>query len=296
MRYASILFFFALCGLFSCSLIDRPEPAPGYVMIRPPKVELDSLTGFTSQTGIRNVWFYHGGFLQGVYRIQPDTPIVFPIADLTRTDFFMEGGVYESGQSVFHIPYPFWNRISFNTQLTALDTLVLEPTFEYVEPRFYDFRVNEGFEGGAVDFVPFSLGLTEPDSTFIRLRSDDVFQGTGSGYVTFGPDDRYFQAVNSSPFSLTRGEEVFAEITYKNSMPFTVGLLYQNSSGLGSAEVLTVTPTGQWNTVYVHFVEEVRDVIGLGGVNTQFWLWLKADGEGKTGYIAFDDMRVITTK
>lgn len=293
---ATTLLLLVITLFTGCELIDPPEPAPAYLRLTNPRVEIDSVNQFYSNLGIRNVWLYHGGNFQGLYSIAPDSEIVIPVINLDRSDFYMEGGIYESGQSSFQLPYGFWKRVNFDQALTALDTFDVDLRFEYVEERFYDFRVNETFEGNSVDFVPFSLGLTQEDSTFIRLRHDTPHRGTGYAYINFGPDDRYFQTINSSPFLLVRGKQVYAEITYRNSMPFTVGLLYQNNSGLGFKEVLTLSASNEWNTVYVHFVEQVRDIVNAGGADTAFWLYLLADGEGKDGFIALDDVRVITER
>jgi hypothetical protein len=95
---------------------------------------------------------------------------------------------------------------------------------------------------------------------------------------------------------LVRGKQTYAEVTYRNSMPFNVGLLYQGSSGLRFREVLTLSASPTWNTVYVHLSEQVREIVNDGGENTAFWLYLKTDGEGKDGFIALDDLRLITER
>jgi hypothetical protein len=293
---ANALLVLAFLFVTGCELLDPPEPAPAYLRLVNPRVELDSVNQFYSNIGIRNVWLYHGGNFQGLYNVLPDSEVVIPVIDLERSDFIMEGGIYETGQSAFHLPYGFWKRENFNLDLTPLDTFTIDLRFEYVEDRFYDLRVNESFEGNSVDFVPFSLALNEPGGTFMALRSDAPFQGTGYAHVNFGPGDRYFQAINSSPFSLTRGKQVYGEITYRNSIPLTVALLFQNAAGLSSRDVVTLSATNTWNTVYVHFVDLVREIVNTGGENTAFWLYLKADSEDKEGFIALDDVRLITER
>jgi hypothetical protein len=292
-----ILFACVLFGLHSCKLFDPPEQLAGYLKLRNARVEIDSVTGQTSNIGLRNVWIYHAGLLQSISSTQ-DSAVVIPLLSLDRSDFAIDGGVYETGQSAYNVPYPFWKPFNFNAQMQALDTVVAEPVFEYIDQRFYDLMMNEGFEGGSVDLVPFSTALTQSDSTFVRLRNNgDVFHGSGMGFVNFGPNDRYFEGINALPFLLKRGQECYAEITYKSSMPFTVGLVYENVGlGLGSVEIVTVTPSPNWNTIYVHMVTEVRSIVNAGGEDTDFWLWLKNDGKGQDGYIQFDDIRVLQAK
>lgn len=279
-----------------CDAINPAEELPAYVSFQDPEVVLDENTGFTSKAGLRNVWLYHGGFLQGAYRLDPSVDTngrVIPILQLELTDFFLDGGIYESGLSSFQIPYPFWDRLTFDWQATVGDTLFLTPQFHYLDLNTAQIPVDEYFDGGSIDFLPFGSTLANLDSTFIRLRTDDVFQGTGSGYVNFAAGDRWFEMINSTPFQTTQSSNIFAEITYKNTIPFSVGLVYQSILGTGSRTIVNVSPTGEWNTIYVHMISEVRAIINSNGPATNFWLWIKADGADKEGYIRFDDIRVI---
>ncbi len=286
----------AVIFLSGCDLINPAEELPAYISIQEPQVVIDEATGFATKAGIRNVWLYHAGFLQGAYQTDPEAfPLgrVVPVLDLKRSDYFMEGGIYESGQSSFQIPYPFWDRVTFDWQATAGDTHVVTPSFHYVDPGLYITSLDEHFDGGSIDFVPFSSGLPSDSSAFFDLRSTDVFHGTGIGYVDFTAQRRYFETINSTPFQTTQSSNIFAEITYKNTIPFSVGLIYQSISGVLRQDVLTVSPNGNWNTVYVHLITEVRAIINANGPATLFWLWIRADGGGDEGYIKFDDIRVI---
>jgi hypothetical protein len=166
------------------------------------------------------------------------------------------------------------------------------PRFHYIDPSNYISPIDEHFEGGSIDFLPFASGLN-PDSTNLRFRRDDVFQGLSVGYVPFGANDHFFEVINSTSFFTTQASNIYAEITYKNTIPFTVGLVYQSALGTQAVEIVSVSPSNQWNTIYVHLISEVRKIINTSGPSTAFWLWLKADGEGNEGYIRFDDIRVI---
>jgi hypothetical protein len=296
-RFAACLL--AISVLTGCSLFDREEEIPAYLQFRNPRVVLDENTGFSTNTGIRDVWLYQAGFLQGVYPVNPVQDgmwATIPVIDLEKTAFFMDGGIHETGQSAFHLPYPFWDRIEFNLDLVSGDTFVVDPEFHYVEEERYVTPVVERFEGTLVDLVPFSTSLTESDSTFIRPSTRDVFQGNASGYVDFGPDDRWFEAINSTAFQLDRSKDVYLEITYKNNIPFEVGLVYQNLAGLFPEPVITVTPRTEWNTIYIHLIEQARNILNLSSSVANFWIWIKADGQGNDGYIYLDNVRLIREK
>jgi hypothetical protein len=301
MTRAFPLFLLALCTLFwGCELINPAEELPAYISVQNPKVVIDESTGFMSEVGLRNVWLYHGGYLQGVYQLDPTIDTngrVVPFLQVDRSDFFLEGGIYESGQAAFQISYPFWDRLSFDWQGTVGDTHVVTPVFHYIDPSLYLTPVNEHFDGGSIDFERFASGLIPPSatdsSTFFVLRTDDVFHGNGAGHVLFDASHRYFETINGSPFFTEQSSNIFVEVTYKSTIPFTVGMVYVSNNAVSSQEIITVSPSGNWNTIYVHMITEVRKIINTNGPDTQFYLWLKADGGSKEGYIRFDDVRVI---
>ncbi|HHG85925.1 MAG TPA: hypothetical protein ENJ82_14355 [Bacteroidetes bacterium] len=289
--------FFVLISVFSsCQLFDREEEVPAFFQFRNPRVILDETTGFSTNTGIRDIWLYQAGFLQGTYPVNPVIDSAWttvPVKQLGKSRYFMEGGVHESGVSTLHLPYTFWDRVTFNLVGTAGDTSIIDPVFHYLDDQRFTAPVNEKFEGGLVDLIPFNKSLSEPDSTFIRPSNIDPFQGNASGYIHFGPDDRWFEAINSTSFKLDRSKDTWLEITYRSNIKFEAGFVYQNTTGFGNASIVTVAPRTKWNTIYIHLIGQLREIINAGGTNTDFWMWLFADGEGNDGYIYFDNIRLL---
>lgn len=292
----SLLFLVLVISLGACRLFDPEEELPAYVKFQNPRVVLDSASGFSSGVGIRNIWVYHGGFLQGTYPLKADSAIVIPYIPVSTTDFYMEGGIYESGQSLFNLPYPFWDRVYFDVVQQIGDTTVIEPVFEYVPTTQYETRVYETFDDGSLEFQSFARALSEPDSTTFRMRTTSAFRGARGGYIHFGPGDRYFEVINTDPFLLSRQTDTYIEITYRNSIPFRVGLVYDDGFSPRIEEIMTVAPKSDWNTVYVHLIQNIRNIINAYGTNTQFYLWLYADGEEQEGFIEMDDIRLIKEK
>ena len=208
----------------------------------------------------------------------------------------MDPGIYESGQSAFQIPYPFWDRVTFRWEANPMDTMKLTPEFHYRDEASFDAPVEEHFEGGGIGFSQFGAAF-DPLATNLTTSTDAPFQGTGSGKVIFDATHRFFEVVSSVDFRTKASLNIFAEITYKNTIPFTVGLVHTSiTGGTQKQEILTVSENTNWNTVYVHMITEVRNIINAYGEGTAFFLWLKADGDYKDGYILFDDLRVIKEK
>ncbi len=281
-----------------CDIVNPPEPSGAYIQFENPQVQLSENTGFTSTAGIRDVWLYHNGLLQGVYPVQPPLSgnwTTVPYILEPTNNFQLEGGIHESGVGTVHLPYPFWERVSFDVTPQAGDTFVVTPVFEYVTEDRYNIDFSESFESNLISFLPFSSALNNADSTFILRRRDDPFQGERCGFVNFGPSDRWFEVISQNNFKLFRDKDVYAEITYRNSVELGVGLIYEDvlTGQIRSEPVVVLRPSTGWNTVYVHLIGQAREIINLTSTDTNFWLWLKADGGGDDGFIYLDDIRLI---
>ena len=96
------------------------------------------------------------------------------------------------------------------------------------------------------------------------------------------------------PFFLPQGgnNRIFVEITYKNDIPFTVGMYHNNINFEEVGGEVYYNPRSEWNTVYIDVNDEVRAIPG----NEQFTLFLRANGGGDIGEIRFDNIRVVHFK
>lgn len=288
--------FATTVSLTSCEVINPAEEVPAYLSFRNARVLLDENSSFSSRVGIKDIWFYHSGFLQGIFPVNSDEDpngiLTIPYINVPDTSFYIKGGVIETGQSSFRLPYPFWDDFFFFVDQDPGDTAIVEPLIRYKDPSEYTLATAEDFEGISFGLTPFNRALTNEDSTNF-VRSSDAFMGNWSGKVNFGPGKRYFEVINTSPFFLNRTKDTYAEITYKCNLEFNIGLVYLGVNGLFIEPVLTVSPRGDWNTVYVHLIQQIRDIINDNGEFTQFWLWLYADGNENDGYLCLDNVRLI---
>jgi|GEM_PF-1364062 len=298
-KYFALLLLLTGLTTAGCEIVNPAEELPAYISFQDATVLLDENTGFTYPAGLKDLWLYHGGVLEGVYPINndedPNSVLTVPYIDLLNTNFFAQGGILESGLSTFRLPYVFWEDLDFTVSQNPGDTFLVTPVFRYIDDSRYELEVDEDFEGSSFSLIPFNRALTTDDSTYLN-RTTDAFMGNFSGIVDFGTDDRWFEVISATPFPLALNEDVYAEITYKSTVEFRVGLVYQGLTGLFTEQVLTVTPQEDWNTVYVHLIQQVRDIINANNEFTNFWLWIFADGEGNDGYICFDNVRLIHQK
>ncbi|MEM7659272.1 MAG: hypothetical protein AAF399_24335, partial [Bacteroidota bacterium] len=91
------------------------------------------------------------------------------------------------------------------------------------------------------------------------------------------------------------------EITYKNDIPFTAGLLYVTVSGTDIGDLnsnLVFFSPDKWNTVYIHVNDQVRGVPGTA----IFKPYLRAtsldnsSAEIQEGTLLVDNIRLIHFK
>ncbi len=280
-----ISFIFLLLFIFlltACSLINPPEELPAYIQFDSAVVIVDSSSGFQSSLGVKDIWLFQDGKLTG---IQP-LPSTVPYIHLDQTDFFLEGGVYESGLSSFKLPYPFWKQVEFQTGGIPGDTLVVHPVFRYFSDDEIDFSFEEDFEGG----IKFETAGLESVPATLSPGMTTVFHGSRSGEVLIDSAGKFLNVKSLTPLpNISNDNDIWAEITYKTDVSFQAGVWRQVQGGpfAGFSEVV-ITPKEDWNTVYIHLASLVRAAQG-----TPVYFWIRAGSANSTGTIHLDNIRVV---
>ncbi|MCB9230248.1 MAG: hypothetical protein H6581_01175 [Bacteroidia bacterium] len=272
--------------LTSCEIINPKEDLPGYIRVQNPQVLVDSTAGFYSSLGIKDVWAYQEGNLLGAFSI----PGTFPYLNVEKGNFTLDGGVYESGLSSFRLPYPFWNHVNFTVTQNALDTIVVEPVFTYLNQDYLTVAFEENFEDFTTQFNPI---LTLDTANFFRTSSK-AFQGNYSGVAHFAPGADKMEIVSDQLPYIHRNVDAWCEVTYNTDVPFAVGIYWLDGAPSTASEV-TFSPTnGEWKTVYVHMTTLIRNT--PDNASTQKGIWIKALPESATGSLYLDNIRLIHFK
>lgn len=280
-----------LASLTGCKVFDPEEEIPAYITIQNGQYQQDITGGnFLTDQGLKDVWVYKNGLLQGIYEL----PATFPVLEPEKNTIRLRGGIYESGLSAFHLPYHFWEILDYAPTLAPGDTAVIEPVFNYVDNSLYELKVNETFENQDVNFAPFAY--FQSDTARILKSSIDPFKGNTVGKVHFDDDSRHFEvaSINPNPLNLLPANDTYLEITYKSGVALAVGLVYQNTNeGVGIYNAIVLNPKNEWTTVFVHLVDGIRQ---RSTTDTDYNIWLYADGGGETTDLFLDEIRLITVK
>ncbi|MEM9986496.1 MAG: hypothetical protein AAF804_15495, partial [Bacteroidota bacterium] len=239
----------------------------------------------------------HNGEVHGVHRVPRTVPILLQ-AD--RNELTIRGGIFRNGLSSTRAPYPFWQPITLQLNAAPLDTVDLGLEFEYW-PRdsIVVYPLEENFEGGGgVTFVS-NLDLDNP--TRLEGTTSRAYQGNWSGRVLFTETSYNFEALSADFLVLPRrnDNDVYLEITYQNTTPFTAGLFYTNLNATNVQELplgVGFLSEDKWTTSYLHLQPLIQSVEpGL------FKLYLRGSGENSEGEIQpgnlfIDQVRIIHFK
>lgn len=285
-------------SLAGCSLFDPVEPQPIFLKLAESQVRVANPSGvIVDQQGLRDFWLDHNGAQLGVYRTGRVIPL---LPDPDRNELTIRGGIFANGLSGIRNAYPFWQPITLQLDAEPLDTVELDLTFEYF-PRdsIVVYPLEETFETGGTD--AFISRASQPNSTLLTPTTLDIYQGDRSGRVRFTPNQHDFEANSRELFALRRSSDndIYLELTYRNTVPFTVELFFVNRSQTN----LLSLPTGvqflspdSWNTVYVHLLPLVQSTQEDGA----YQIRLRANsrdsqtGEVQSGDVFLDNIRLVT--
>lgn len=289
--------FWALCLLMcgswmSCEWIDRPENPPVYIKLQPAKVLLDSASNFSAPAGIKDLWIDHNGQSIGVHRL----PRIIPVLEAEPNRLTFSGGIFENGLSSIRSRYPFWIPQTLTLSADPLDTVSYAFTFSYYPDTVIQFAFLETFEEAS---TRLSANLSGSNRANMTVSSLESFQGSFSGRVSMGPGSFTFEAVAAEFIALpqTGTNDVYMEISYKNTIPFSAGILYATTNGaaVGDLNHGLVYQSDDWNTVYIHINDQIRSI----GSTAIFKPYIRAssldetNGEVTSGEIFLDNIRII---
>ncbi len=271
--------------LVSCEEIAPSAEIPIFVKLE--EVTLTDLSGqrINNPPGIRDVWVYDLQSFQGAYSLSNTFPVLPPENGILR----LEAGIFVDGLSSFRRAYPFLQPTEVEVSVDPADTLRLRPNFRYFAASALEIPFSESFEGGVSKLV---TTISDPNSTRIIVTSEDSFTGSASGKVTFNSSQNLMFLQSNAFFPLPQGnaEDVFVEISYRNSVPFTVGLNVVSNSGTQSlTHPVTYSGSDNWNTVFVYLTPLLDNV----PLNSVFQLFISANSGGSSGTIFLDNVRII---
>jgi hypothetical protein len=98
---------------------------------------------------------------------------------------------------------------------------------------------------------------------------------------------------SADAFELPKGgKNVYVELNYKTTVPFTVGVYAYRPSGIEQKPTATVLPKDEWNKIYINLMTEVSGTPDA----ESFKLFIgskKSVANGKTDSIFLDNIKLV---
>ncbi len=279
------LVLIGLMGVAGCDIINPEESLPAYLDIQGASVLVSEPQSLASSLGIRDLWLFRGNEQIGTYQI----PRVIPYFPTEQTEFVITGGVFETGLSAARVSYPFWQPLTIQIPNTPLDTFVLTPQFRYYSDTVLQVPFSETFEGFGTNLIETATGAA---AAALTINTSDAFEGSRSGQINFTSDFTFYEGSSADFFPLPQSgnNDIWVEVTYKNNIPFTVGLSFITGSNSGElGDGILFNSNLEWNTAYIHVNDFVRSV----SETAVFRLFIRANGNGNAGTLLLDQVRII---
>ncbi len=278
--------------LGGCNLINPAEPVPAYLHIRPfqyvPGVADAPATQYALDATV-----YANNLLLGTF----DLPATIPVLASGATQITVYPSIFADGQRTLRFPYPFYAGLDLPLDLKPGQTTRIEPTLAYTARTQFAFKADFqsanalGFSLTPVGRPRYQLLVTDADSLAGSLRGSG-----GKVGLVLGRRDTTTSFFLESDFNGTlpqRGRPVYAELDYRCTMAFRVGVVYTPDGGGAPVRVadLTVYPKREWTKLYVSLIDEVSNV-NLPA--TLFRLSIEGLPTGAPGeYLALDNVRLV---
>ncbi|NNE54905.1 MAG: hypothetical protein HKN32_02715, partial [Flavobacteriales bacterium] len=190
------------------------------------------------------------------------------------------------------IMYPFLKPHEVSVDLTAGDTIVVKPEFEYRDNVFF---IHEDFESGS------QLGETSSSQVQMSIvdntNPDDVFEGEHSAYVEIPGDFVLWEGRWQNEMFLPATERIWLELNYKCNNTFAVGLYAVQGVDEAKSLALIMNPTTddagvpQWNKIYVELTTSAAQYPSADYFNLYLECARQTDVE--TAQVWLDNLKIV---
>ena len=248
MKKFSFLVFLSLAFILSC---DKAEEIPAYIRLEPFVVQTIDGTSFQE---ITEGWIFVDGEFLGAYSLPGEVPVL----KTGTLDVEVAPGIKENG--IANTPNIYTPLVSYKTivDLVAGETLTVYPKTSYNTNTSVPNGGQEDFEGGST--IPFEDADNYPTS-FLKIENGGKFNRHLVLQIdTLLPEN----SINTTPafegIPVSGGQEVWLEMHYQNSVPFSVYLFGSDKNDpefIVPIQVFSFNNAEEWNKIYLNLTEFV---------------------------------------
>lgn len=292
--YPLLSLIFILFMLSSCDKFDGDQTIPSYIAIDSLGFDAaDDIQG-TSNQKIIDAWIYVDDNIIGGFELPARVPVL--VNGIHKLE--VRGGIMLNGIPETRAPNPCWKPMIINAYNFTPDSI----------SRFYN--VTTYYENCSFvwmeDFEDASLaikGSNNSDSGIVRTYPagapealiEDFSQYSGISYLDADHPDLQLVSVSGSDegYVFDRGDFIFLELNYKNTIPVVVGLyITLTDNTVEERSFLIISPSDEWNKIYVNFTPIVNETTDA----RDYTVYLEAslpDGT-EDAVIVLDNIKLVT--
>ncbi len=254
----------------SCSLFDKKEQAPSYLIIDSVGINPNYAEYGTSSHNISDVWVYANDLLIGCFEL----PAKIPILAEGNVKITALAGVKVDGISATRATYPFYASAVFNCNLSPEAPVRIKPIFNFDISTQIAF--SEDFEsagilfGKAINSDTTITATNNPLDIFVN-QQDNSEVNNYSGVINLNNEKDTFEIETINGYVLPKnGTYVFLEMNYKCTTPIIVGTKAIYSSTINRNPKIVLNPTNTWKKVYVNLTVSVSSEINASNFKIFF--------------------------
>jgi hypothetical protein len=287
--------FIVLAILFSgCDKFEGEQTIPSYLKIDSLAFIREDDSQGTNNQKIVDAWIYIDDDLIGGFEL----PALVPILNDGTHKLELRPGIILNGIADTRAPNPCFKPIIINnfdlfidSTVTATGTTTYYENAEFIWMEDFEdpsLAIHESINsdtiiyrtepanapGAFLDPTSQFSGISYMDETrnYVQLVSDD---GDGGGFV------------------FDRGDFIFLEMNYRNTVPLVVGLYIElMDNTIQERSFLVINPSDDWNKIYINFTPIVNETVDA--VNYKVFIEAYNADNDANAFMMLDNLKLVT--
>lgn len=255
----------------------------------------------TASDAFSTVWVLHQQEVIGIYELPATFPVILGTGPqkVTLLPAMNLNGI-SSLRTIYSAVKPIELQLDIQPD-DYLDTLRFSPAaLSTTYQSFYELEIIENFDQAGLNFQKLNNSdttlerINNPDSTFSYTPPYQTQpEGNGqAGLISLTKARPQAEFSSISTYNLPEGlQNVFVEINYRNTIPFSIGLVAITPTGERRQITVTLTPQQTWNKLYLDLITEYNAFPDATG----YKLYLRAQlpASQSQGRIYLDNLKLL---
>lgn len=287
---------FLVVFLSSCELFNPEEQLPAWIEVNSfTMVDNPLLNEGNLNADIQDVWLTIDGERIGTYEL----PARIPVLKEGSHKVVVAPGIIVSGTSALRDRYLYYDADTFEMELSANQTYVLEPVTRYKNSSQLEILMIEDFEDGddrvsstSASNAPF---IRSADANFVKYG-----EGAGVMFLSDTVTNATIRTNGNIVFPRANNSAEFLEVDIYSDYWIQWGVYVNSSVSDVAMDVYLMKPTGNtWKKQYIGFQSTIDEAYGYSYPES-FYLYAKAmyspDSLPVTGNLIIDNVKVLYVK